>query len=42
MDFVGDVMDRDVIIVDDMCDTGGTLTKAAKVLKKLGARDIYV
>lgn len=41
MDFVGDVDGRDVIIVDDMCDTAGTLTKAAKVLKKLGARDIY-
>ena len=39
--FVGDVDGRDVIIVDDMCDTAGTLTKAAKVLKKLGARDIY-
>ena len=41
MDCVGDVYGRDVIIVDDMCDTGGTLTKAAEELKRLGARDIY-
>jgi len=41
MDLVGDVQDRDVIIVDDLCDTGGTLVKAAAELKKFGARNIY-
>eukprot|EP00190_Bangiopsis_sp_CCMP1999_P007576 CAMPEP_0198725214 /NCGR_PEP_ID=MMETSP1475-20131203/2563_1 /TAXON_ID= ORGANISM="Unidentified sp., Strain CCMP1999" /NCGR_SAMPLE_ID=MMETSP1475 /ASSEMBLY_ACC=CAM_ASM_001111 /LENGTH=350 /DNA_ID=CAMNT_0044486949 /DNA_START=200 /DNA_END=1252 /DNA_ORIENTATION=+ len=34
---VGDVVDRDCIIVDDIVDTAGTLTKAAEALKTLGA-----
>ncbi len=38
---IGDVKDRDVIIVDDICDTGGTLVKAAEELKKFGANKIY-
>lgn len=38
---VGEVEDRDCLIVDDMVDTAGTLTEAANALKRLGARDIY-
>ncbi len=41
MTLVGSVQDSDVLIVDDMCDTGGTLVKAAKRLKDKGARKIY-
>eukprot|EP01006_Ploeotia_vitrea_P013933 TRINITY_DN36663_c0_g1_i1.p1 TRINITY_DN36663_c0_g1~~TRINITY_DN36663_c0_g1_i1.p1 ORF type:complete len:436 (-),score=217.91 TRINITY_DN36663_c0_g1_i1:79-1335(-) len=41
MDLVGNVNDSDVIIVDDMIDTAGTLTKAAAELKKRGARSVY-
>lgn len=41
MDLVGDVRDSDVIIVDDMIDTAGTLTKAAQELKAFGAKRIY-
>lgn len=41
MDLVGDVRDSDVIIVDDMIDTAGTLTKAAAELKNFGAKRIY-
>lgn len=38
---VGDVQGRDCLIVDDMIDTGGTISEAAHALKRLGARDIY-
>lgn len=38
---IGDVKGRDVIIVDDICDTGGTLVKAAEELKKFGANKVY-
>ncbi|MDP8002662.1 MAG: ribose-phosphate diphosphokinase [Caldisphaera sp.] len=37
-----DVKGRDVIIVDDIISTGGTITKAAELLKKLGANKIFV
>lgn len=41
MNIIGDVKDRDCIIVDDMIDTGGTLAKAADALKEHGARRVY-
>lgn len=41
MNIIGDVADRDCIIVDDMIDTGGTLAKAAEALKEHGARRVY-
>tara|TARA_Y100000296_G_scaffold34698_1_gene40239 strand:- start:2475 stop:3221 length:747 start_codon:yes stop_codon:yes gene_type:complete len=41
MNIIGDVKDRDCIIVDDMIDTGGTLAKAAEALKAHGARRVY-
>ncbi|MHB1263623.1 MAG: ribose-phosphate diphosphokinase [Gemmatimonadaceae bacterium] len=39
---VGDVSGRDCILADDMIDTAGTVSEAARALKKLGARDVYV
>ena len=39
---VGDVDGRTCIIVDDMIDTGGTITKAADVLYEAGAADVVV
>jgi ribose-phosphate pyrophosphokinase len=39
---VGDVAGRDCIIPDDMIDTAGTVSEAARALKGLGANDIYV
>lgn len=39
---VGDVDGRDCLIADDMIDTAGTMTEAARALKALGAADIYV
>jgi ribose-phosphate pyrophosphokinase len=41
MNIVGDVKGKDVIIIDDMIDTGGTLIEAARTLKDHGARKIY-
>lgn len=41
MHIIGDVKDRDCIIVDDMIDTGGTLAKAAEALKEHGAGKVY-
>ncbi len=40
MNLIGDVTDRDCIIVDDIIDTGGTLCKAAAALKERGARSV--
>ena len=40
MNIIGDVQGRDVIILDDMVDTAGTLTKAADVLKARGATSV--
>ncbi len=39
---VGEVAGRDCIIPDDMIDTAGTVSEAARALKELGANDIYV
>ena len=40
MHVIGDVEDRDCIIVDDLVDTAGTLTEAARALKQAGARKV--
>ena len=40
MNLIGEVKDRDCIIVDDIIDTGGTLCKAAAALKERGARSV--
>ena len=42
MNIIGEVKDKNVIIVDDIIDTAGTITLAAKALKNAGAKDIYV
>ena len=41
MNVVGEVKDRTCVIVDDMVDTAGTLSEAAKALDKEGARAVY-
>lgn len=41
MNIIGDVCNRDCILIDDMIDTGGTLCKAAEVLKEKGARRVF-
>jgi ribose-phosphate pyrophosphokinase len=40
MHIVGDVKDRDVLIVDDLIDTAGTLTQAARAVTDAGARRV--
>jgi len=37
---IGDVQDRDIVLIDDICDTGGTLAKSAGLLKDKGARSV--
>lgn len=39
---IGDVKDKNVVIVDDMIATGGSIVQAANILKEKGAKDIYV
>lgn len=41
MNVIGDVKNRDCILVDDIIDTGSTLCKAACALRKKGAKSIY-
>jgi ribose-phosphate pyrophosphokinase len=40
MNVIGEVKDKNVIMIDDMIDTGGTIANAAHALRKAGARDI--
>ena len=42
LSLIGDVRDRDVIIVDDEVDTGGSIAQAVNVVKQKGARDVYL
>ena len=39
---VGEVEGRDCVLADDMIDTAGTVCEAARALKQLGAKDVYV
>jgi ribose-phosphate pyrophosphokinase len=41
MNVIGEVEGRDVLLVDDMTETAGTLTAAAEILQKHGARRIF-
>lgn len=41
MNLVGDISGSDVVIIDDICDTAGTLVHAAKELKNHGARRVF-
>ena len=41
MYLIGEVEGRDVLLVDDLTETAGTLTSAAELLKKRGAQRIY-
>lgn len=42
LSLIGDVDGHDVIIVDDEVDTGGSIAQAVDVVKRYGARDVYL
>jgi ribose-phosphate pyrophosphokinase len=41
MEIIGDVNGKDVILVDDIIDTAGTMVNAAQALRERGARSVY-
>ena len=41
MNIIGDVEGKNVILIDDMIDTAGTITQGVKALKEFGAKDVY-
>ena len=40
MTLIGDVTDQDIVLIDDICDTAGTLAKAAGLIMDRGARSV--
>lgn len=40
MTVIGDVADQDIVLIDDICDTAGTLAKAAGLIMERGARSV--
>ena len=40
LQIIGDVKDKDVVLVDDIIDTAGTICKAADTIKELGAKSV--
>ena len=41
MNVIGEVSEKDCILIDDICDTAGTLTNAANALKNKNAKSVY-
>ncbi len=41
MNVIGEIKGKNVILIDDMIDTAGTITNGAKALIEMGAKDIY-
>lgn len=39
---IGDVRDKNVLMVDDMITTGGTMAEGIRILRDNGARDVYI
>lgn len=42
MNLIGEVEGKNVILLDDMIDTAGTIVNAVEAVKKFGAKDVYV
>ncbi|ABW20176.1 ribose-phosphate diphosphokinase [Alkaliphilus oremlandii] len=41
MNIIGDIEGKNVILIDDMIDTAGTIAQGADALKKFGAKEVY-
>jgi ribose-phosphate pyrophosphokinase len=41
MNVIGDVVDKNCILIDDLVDTGGSISQASLALKDMGAKDVY-
>ena len=41
MNIIGDIEGKNVILVDDIIDTAGTIVQGANALEELGAKDVY-
>lgn len=41
MNIIGDVKDKDALLLDDMIDTAGTITQGAEAIKKANARRVF-
>ena len=41
MNIIGDVKDKNILLIDDMIDTAGTLVNAAEAIRKMGGKEIY-
>jgi ribose-phosphate pyrophosphokinase len=41
LNVIGDVAGKTAVLVDDMIDTGGTISEGARLLRKEGARQVY-
>jgi ribose-phosphate pyrophosphokinase len=41
MNIIGNIEDKNCIILDDMIDTAGTITNAANAIKDMGAKDVF-
>lgn len=41
MNVIGDIKNKNVILIDDMIDTAGTITNGANALKNMGAKEVY-
>ncbi|RBP40616.1 ribose-phosphate diphosphokinase [Garciella nitratireducens] len=41
MNVIGDIKEKNVILIDDIIDTAGTITNGANALKKMGAKEVY-
>jgi ribose-phosphate pyrophosphokinase len=41
MNIIGDIKDKNCILMDDMIDTAGTMANAANALVEMGAKDVY-